>query len=136
MTTYALDTNIISYVLRNDEAVINRYRQEAGEGNEFAMLPIVYYEVSRWLMERNATKLQAEFSEMCANIPLIETSKEVWDTAASLYVHTRRMGKPVGSDADLLIAAFCLVNDCTLVTNNVRHFENIDGLKLVNWKDG
>jgi len=134
MITYAMDTNIISYVLKNDTVIINRYRQESSQGNEFIMLPIVYYEVSRWLLERNAKKLQAEFNYMCAEIPLIETSKEVWDKAAVLYVHTRQGGRQIGGDADLLIAAFCLVNNCTLVTNNTRHFENIDGLKLVNWK--
>ena len=132
---YALDTNIISYVLKNDETVINRYRQETGKGNEFVMLPIVYYEVSRWLIERNAKKLYTEFNEMCAEIPLIDTGKEIWDKAAELYVHTRQTGKPVGGDADLLIAAYCLVNNCTLITNNIRHFENIDGLRLVNWKE-
>jgi len=65
----------------------------------------------------------------------LETSKDVWEKAAALYVYTRQIGKPVGSDTDLLIAAYCLINDCTLVTNNTRHFENIDGLKLVNWKN-
>jgi predicted nucleic acid-binding protein len=95
---------------------------------------LVYYEISRWLLERNAKKLQAEFTEMCVEIPLLDTGKKVWDKAAALYVKTRRSGKSVGSDADLLIAAFCLESNCTLVTNNTRHFEHIDGLKLVNWK--
>ena len=134
MTTYAMDTNIISYVLKNDGAVINRYRQESVKGNEFVMLPIVYYEVSRWLLEKNAKKLQAEFDEMCSAIPLMDTGKEVWDKAAALYVHTRSIGRTVGGDADLLISAFCLVNGYTLVTNNTHHFERINGLKLVNWK--
>jgi tRNA(fMet)-specific endonuclease VapC len=129
-----MDTNIISYVLKKDEAIINRYRQESGQGNEFVMIPIVFYEVSRWLLERNANRLQMEFNAMCMDIPLLDTSKEIWDKAAALYVHTRRIGKPIGNDADLLIAAFCLVHDCTLVTNNIRHFEDVDGLKLVNWK--
>jgi predicted nucleic acid-binding protein len=129
MTIYAMDTNIISYILKNDEAVINRYRQEASRGNEFVMLPIVYYEVTRSLLERNATKLQTEFNEMCTVIPLIDAHKEVWDKAAALYVHARSIGKPIGSDADLLIAAFCLVYNCTLVTNNIRHFEDAEGLE-------
>jgi tRNA(fMet)-specific endonuclease VapC len=43
--------------------------------------------------------------------------------------------KTVIGDADILIAAYCLVNDYTLVTNNTNDFNRIDGLKLVNWKD-
>ena len=39
-------------------------------------------------------------------------------------------------DMDLFIAATALYNDLTLVTNNTKHFENIPGLKLENWKNG
>jgi len=133
MTTYAMDTNIVSYVLRNDTEVINNYRQESSNGHEFVMLPVVYYEITRWLLERNALKIQAAFTEMCADIPMAEITREVWDKAAALYAYTRRIGKPI-NDADLLIAASCVMNDYTLVTNNVRHFQDIAALKLTNWK--
>lgn len=36
-------------------------------------------------------------------------------------------------DFDLIIASCALANNMTLVTNNVRHFERIEGLKLTNW---
>ncbi|MDR2589520.1 MAG: PIN domain-containing protein [Oscillospiraceae bacterium] len=134
MTIFALDTNIISYILRSDEKVITRFQYESMQGNEFAMIPVVYYEVSRWLMERNAFKLQAEFEALCSEIKFLNTNKNVWQKAAELYVQTRKIGKPIGSDADLLIAAYCLINDCTLVTNNTKHFENISDLKYINWK--
>ena len=32
---------------------------------------------------------------------------------------------------DLLIAATCLVNNLTLITNNLKHFERIEGLKIL-----
>ena len=131
---YALDTNIISYLLKKDAQIQKHMAIAIDNEYEFVMIPIVYYEVSRWLLEKRAVRRQAEFNQMCEEMPLIETSKSVWDKAAALYVNTRRIGKSVGGDADLFIAAFCIVNDYTLVTNNTRHFENIDGLKLVNWK--
>lgn len=130
---YALDTNIISYVLKDDESVINRYRQESINGNEYVMPIIVFYEIERWLLELGAKNKQAMFEEMCKTIPLGEFDKNVWIKAAELYVQTRKIGKPTG-DADLLIAAYCIINDYTLVTNNTKDFERIDGVKLVNWK--
>jgi len=36
-------------------------------------------------------------------------------------------------DADIFIAACALSEDTTLVTNNIRHFDRIKGLKLENW---
>ena len=35
--------------------------------------------------------------------------------------------------ADMLIAATALVYDLTLVTHNVKHFEAIPGLTIVDW---
>ena len=37
-------------------------------------------------------------------------------------------------DSNILIAAFCIVHDYTLVTHNVRHFEGIRDLKVEDWK--
>ena len=42
----------------------------------------------------------------------------------------RKQGNLIG-DFDLLIGSTCLFHEVTLLTNNVRHFERIDGLKLI-----
>jgi len=136
MKKYAIDTNIISYILKNNKTIINKYRYECNQGNEFVMIPIVYYEINRWLLEKNAIKLQIEFNMMCDEFPLLDTNKNVWDKAAEIYVNTRKKGKSIGSDADLLITAYCIVNNCTLITNNIRHFENIEELNVTNWMQG
>ncbi len=36
-------------------------------------------------------------------------------------------------DFDLIIASCAMAHNLTLVTNNTKHFERIDNLKLVNW---
>jgi len=36
-------------------------------------------------------------------------------------------------DFDLIIAACALAHNLTLVTNNEKHFQRIEGLKLTNW---
>jgi tRNA(fMet)-specific endonuclease VapC len=36
-------------------------------------------------------------------------------------------------DFDLIIASCALSHNLTLVTNNIKHFQRIDGLKLANW---
>jgi tRNA(fMet)-specific endonuclease VapC len=37
--------------------------------------------------------------------------------------------------ADLLIASIALANRATLVTRNLRHFQQVSSLTLVNWVD-
>ncbi|MDE6244097.1 MAG: hypothetical protein K2M50_00390 [Treponemataceae bacterium] len=38
-------------------------------------------------------------------------------------------------DDDILIAALALEHDAVLVTNNVRHFSRIEGLKILSLLD-
>ncbi len=38
-------------------------------------------------------------------------------------------------DSDLMIAACALTRNLTLVTNNMKHFQRIEGLKLTNWSE-
>ena len=58
------------------------------------------------------------------------------ENAAAAYGHVRaqleKQGTPIGS-LDTLIAAHALSLDLTLVTNNVREFERVPGLKVENW---
>ena len=43
-----------------------------------------------------------------------------------------RKGTPIGPD-DLLIAGHALVNNLTVVTNNLGEFQRVNGLKVEAW---
>ena len=58
----------------------------------------------------------------------------MWVKSAHIFVEMRKKSFTVGDD-DIFIAAFCLLNGYTLVTRNVKDFENISGMKYVNWID-
>ena len=59
---------------------------------------------------------------------------EIWEKAIEIYVELITNGTP-RQDADIFIAAFCIVNDYTLITNNTRHYDIIKDLKMENWKN-
>ena len=69
---------------------------------------------------------------MCTWYPIGEMRLETWELAANIYTDLRKAHYTVG-DADILIAAFCLIDGYTLVTNNTKDFKNIDGLRFVDW---
>jgi tRNA(fMet)-specific endonuclease VapC len=52
--------------------------------------------------------------------------------AANIRAQLERSGMPIGP-YDLLIAGLARSMDMTLVTNNTREFERIEGLRLENW---
>jgi len=130
---YALDSNIVSYLLNGDVNVIPKYRKVLTDGSKIVIPPIVFYEVQRGLLAKRLHKRLAKFDAMYQKILHVGFDKSVWQRAAEIYASLCQQGKPI-EDSDIFIAAYCIVNDFTLVTNNTRHFERIDGLKIANWK--
>jgi len=129
---YALDTNIVSYFIREDNHIISQFRAVVATGNSIVISPVTYYEIRRGFKHKAAPKKEKIFIRMCTMYPIGEMNLSAWETAADIYAESRKRGLPI-EDTDIIIAAFCIVNDHTLVTNNKSHFENIDGLKFVDW---
>ena len=48
-------------------------------------------------------------------------------------VRLRKVGKPMHDEFDLLIGVTSIENKLTLVTDNTKDFERLDGIKLENW---
>lgn len=48
-------------------------------------------------------------------------------------VRLRKIGKPMNDEFDLLIGVTAVENKLTLVTNNVKDFKRLEGIKLENW---
>ena len=136
---YALDTNIISYLLRKDrnQDAAQRFEVEiVQKGNHYVIPPLSYYEITWYLMRKNAVAQLRIFQKLYQNAFVkINMSEADFLMAAKIRANLAKQGKPIGSnDADIFIAAYCIVNDFVLVTNNISHFEIIDGLKYTNWK--
>ena len=129
---YALDTNIISYLLKDDETVYSRYFDTLSKGNQCTIPLIAYYEVRRGLEANDAASKMRSFEKICVELDVYDLTIEDVSMAASIYADRKNKGKMI-DDADILIAAQCITNGYTLVTNNTKHFENIEGLRIVNW---
>jgi tRNA(fMet)-specific endonuclease VapC len=130
--TYALDANIIIRLLRNDTTV-NKHFDIAVNGNiKIVFPPYVNYEMLRGFRYKQAEAKERHYKDMCFRFSVGAMTEKIWERAAYIYGDVRRAGFTVG-DADILIAAFCLEHGCTLVTNNTKDFEHIDGLRLEDW---
>jgi predicted nucleic acid-binding protein len=132
MISYALDTNIVSYFLKGNQKIIDCVRSEMNTGNKIVIIPLVYYEIKKWLTVINFKTKLLTFNKMYSTIKPID--EENLDIAISIYYKLRKKGKIVG-DSDILIAAYCVKYNLTLVTNNIKHFEDIENLQTVNWME-
>ena len=132
--TYALDTNIISYLLKDDPVVYENYNLATASGEYCVIPPVAYYEIRRGLLYVDATTKLDDFGVLCSEFDIGEMSGQSWDEAAQLYAMLRKERRLI-EDADIFIAAFCITGGYTLVTHNTKHFEDIDGLQIVDWAE-
>jgi len=78
--------------------------------------------------ERNGIAL----AEFIAPLEVVDYTADVAETYGSIRALLKRKGTVIGP-LDLLIAAHAMRLGSTLVTNNVREFARIPGLKKENW---
>lgn len=128
---WMLDTNICSYLLRKrPPSVLERFY--AADLEDLRLSAVVAAE-----LRYGAARLGSErFSGLLEEWLSFQTLLPWPERAAAVYARIRhgleREGTPIGN-MDLLIAAHALAEDAVLVTNNVREFQRVPGLKLENW---
>ena len=132
MSVFVLDTNTISFYLKEDRYVIDNIENALLSGDELLIAPIAYYEVRRGLLAINSEKRILKFKRLCQLFPVGQFDNHILDIAADIYVELRNTGRLM-NDADIFIAAFCKQHGFALVTNNNKHFKNVSGLSLFDW---
>ena len=131
---YALDSDTISYMLKENKDVQEQfYNMLSGDNNLYSIPPLVYYEVKRGLCVKKANVKLNRFKELYENSITGEMNIQIWAKAVEIYTRLTATGKLIG-DGDIFIASFCIINDYILVTNNTEHYGRIEELKMVNWK--
>ena len=130
--TFALDTNIISYVINGNTALASNLESVTQSGDIVVIPLMVYYEAKRGLLANNATAKMQVFDKLCLQLNIQDLTVSDMNTAAAIYADRKSKGKMI-DDSDLLIAAQCATQGYTLVTHNTKHFEDIDGLQVVDW---
>jgi tRNA(fMet)-specific endonuclease VapC len=131
---YSLDTNVIIDLLKKREKTGKRFL-EAAYNNQFIIAPYVFFELYYGFYSQNSTaqmKIFADIEKILFYPGLNET--DVMKKAAEIAFDLKRHGVS-DQKTDIFIAAWTIEADATLVTSNTKHFENIKGLKLVNWRE-
>jgi len=134
---YALDTNIIIHYLHNTINVIQNFNDAVMRGDDLIIPKIVDYEIKRGFRIFSAPKKEAAYkilTEPAGWCEIAEIDGSSWERAEQIYEDLYKKRLTVG-ELDILIAAFCLENNYTLVTDNIKHFKNIDGLVFINWNE-
>ncbi len=126
----ALDTNIISYLWRQDAKV--RAALQVMDPASVAVPSVVLAELvfGRHNNPSASAKLEVLIQDLRDAYPVLDFNASAADWYGLL--RARFKGQPA-PDRDLMIAATCLAHGCALVTHNTKDFERIEELALLDW---
>jgi predicted nucleic acid-binding protein len=130
--TYSLDTNNISYALKQQYGIRTKIIEMLDRGNIIVVPPISFYEIMRGLYANNSKNQINMFNAIFSRFIHDKLDRDDWLKAAEIYAACKQNGRPIADD-DLFQAAFCIRHNYTLVTHNTKHFENIPGLFFEDW---
>ena len=129
---FMLDTDICIYIIKRKPINVLK-RLESLQPGQLAMSAITFAELMNGA--KKSQHVKANLARLKALGELIEI-RPFDKQAAVCYGDIRsgleKRGKMIGGN-DLLIAAHALSLGWTLVTNNVREFGRVKGLKVENW---
>lgn len=128
---YLLDTNICIYVINARPAtVLARFVEHEVDGLGISAITAseLYWGVCKSGSVRNRTTLEKFLSPLA----VLDYDLGAARKYGELRAYLEQQGTPIGP-LDQQIAAHALALDITLVTNKVREFERVPGLRLENW---
>ena len=132
MIRYLLDTDICIYLIKNRPSeVLDQFRRHSPQ--EVAISIITLFELE-YGVEKSAYPQRSEdaLSRFLQPLTLLTLDRTAAKEAAAIRARLEKNGMPVGP-YDLLIAGLARSKDLTLVTNNTKEFERIEGLRIENW---
>lgn len=132
---YLLDTNIVSYFLRDaSPALSQRILDSTPDTLAISIISAgeLRYGLSKLSPSKRATELAHHLSALLTAIAVLPLPTDAAQHYGNTRVQLEAAGTPIGGN-DLWIAAHALAQNMTLVTNNTREFERVAGLKVENW---
>ena len=128
---YMLDTNILIFAMRHPNSPC-AYTVASHAGNDNCISVITYSELEYGIINsQNPDKNREAVNRMLAGIPIIDFDMSAGKHFGDILAKTKTV---FGQDRDKMIAAHCRSLGYSLVTDNIKDFQYIDGLDILTWR--
>lgn len=127
---YVLDTNICIHFLRGKYGLIEKFEQLGTESfaiSEITLAELVFGAENSKNPQKNLDLIEV-FANQVVVLPIF--------SAIYLYGKEKARLRAIGlqiSDFDLLIGCTAIEKDLIMVTENLKEFQRISGIRLENW---
>jgi predicted nucleic acid-binding protein len=134
MRKYILDTCICSYVIKRKSDVIDALSQNIikHENDKLLITIFNHAELLSGVLLKESLKLKNAVEIFVERFDIVYFTEAASLEYAKIRSDLQKNGVLL-DDMDMLIAACCIAEDATLVTNNLKHFSRIKKLKLEDW---
>ena len=131
MLKYMLDTNIVIYTMRNKpKEVREAFAKHQGQ---MCISSVSYMELIYGAERSTDTKRNLfEVEGLAARLDVLNYDETAAIHSGQLRAELATAGTPIGP-YDQMIAGQCRSLGLILVTNNVREFDRVPGLRVENW---
>jgi len=129
MLKYMLDTNICIFTIKNrPEQVREAFKRHSGQLSisTVTLMELIYG------AEKSANPELADVEGFAARLEVLPYDAQAAAHSGQLRAELARIGKPIGP-YDQMIAGHARAQGLILVTNNLREFERVPGLRVEDW---
>jgi len=125
-----LDTDTVSFALRGQGRVATRLLEH--RPSDLCVSSITLAELRFGAEAKRSRRLHSLIATFVEAVAVVAFDQAAADRFAAVAASLRRRGEPIGT-FDTLMAAHALSVGLTFVTNNLRHFQRVAGLKTESW---
>lgn len=131
---YMLDTNICIYAIKHKpEQVLLRLQEH--DPAEICISSVTYAELMHGVQKSQAVdKNRLALALLLANIDILNFDAAAAESYGEIRAELEKQGTPIGP-LDMMIAGHARSLNHIVVTNNIKEFSRIKGLKLENWAE-
>ena len=131
MSLLMLDTDISSYIIKKRPvSLLERFEKHA---ERLCVSVITAAELQFGAEKAGRPSLSSLVQEFLERLAVLDWTQDVVTHYAKIRSFLEKNGKPIGN-MNLLIASHAVSEGYTVVTNNVKHFSQVPGLKVEVWQ--
>jgi tRNA(fMet)-specific endonuclease VapC len=130
MPRYLLDADTVSYALRGQGRVASRILERPP--SDVCISAITLAELRYGAERKKSQKLRRAIRGFVKDITIVPFDEAAAERFAAVATELSAAGTPIGV-VDTLVAAQALSLGLTVVTNSIKHFAHVQGLKIENW---
>ena len=123
-----LDTDFLIDFLRNKDFAVSFMKES--EQNHICISIISLYELFYGAFKSQSSKKLISVEKLASRINIFGINYEIAKEAARIYADLERRGQTL-EFKDVLIGTTALLNKGNFKANNIRHFQRIEGLKII-----